>query len=162
MNVKKKFRILVIDDNKDIFQDFTKILSLNNKSDDEMDLLEQDLFGDKNNTSPKEPTFNTPDFSFQIDYASQGQQGLECVKQAINENFPFSLAFVDMRMPPGWDGIETIKHIWQVDQNIQTVICTAYSDYSWEQTVEELGLRDNLLILKNHLMLFHFASWPVL
>ncbi len=51
-------------------------------------------------------------------------------------------------MPPGWDGIETIKHIWELDKSIQIVICTAYSDYSWEETIEELGKSDNLLILK--------------
>lgn len=51
-------------------------------------------------------------------------------------------------MPPGWDGIETIKHMWEVDPDIQVVICTAYSDYSWEDTVKELGIGDNYLILK--------------
>lgn len=58
------------------------------------------------------------------------------------------MAFVDIRMPPGWDGIQTIKHIWELDSEIQIVICTAYSDYSWEDTVEQLGKKDNLLILK--------------
>ena len=51
-------------------------------------------------------------------------------------------------MPPGWDGIETIKHMWKVDPDIQVVICTAYSDYSWEETVKQLGMGDNYLILK--------------
>ena len=51
-------------------------------------------------------------------------------------------------MPPGWDGIETIKHMWKIDPDIQVVICTAYSDYSWEETVKELGMGDNYLILK--------------
>ena len=51
-------------------------------------------------------------------------------------------------MPPGWDGIETIKHIWELDRDMQIVICTAYSDYSWEETIDELGVNDNLLILK--------------
>ncbi len=51
-------------------------------------------------------------------------------------------------MPPGWDGIETIKNIWKIDKDIQIVICTAFSDYTWEETVEKLGISDNLLILK--------------
>ena len=57
-------------------------------------------------------------------------------------------AFVDIRMPPGLDGIQTIKEIWKIAPDIQTVICTAFSDYSWEQTISELGTNDNLLILK--------------
>ena len=58
------------------------------------------------------------------------------------------LAFVDMRMPPGWDGVETVKHLWEADPELQVVICTAYSDYSWEQITDALGTTDRLLILK--------------
>jgi YesN/AraC family two-component response regulator len=53
-----------------------------------------------------------------------------------------------MRMPPGWDGLKTIEHIWKVDPNVQIVICTAYSDYSWGEITERLGKSENLLILK--------------
>src|SRR5205085_8096610 len=56
--------------------------------------------------------------------------------------------FVDMRMPPGWDGLETIRAIWQADPDVQVVICSAYSDHSWDQIVGALGLNDKLLILK--------------
>jgi signal transduction histidine kinase len=51
-------------------------------------------------------------------------------------------------MPPGWDGVKTIEHIWKEDPDLQTVICTAYSDYSWEETIEKLGRSDRLLIVK--------------
>src|SRR5690606_27038348 len=64
------------------------------------------------------------------------------------EGRPFSMAFVDMRMPPGWDGIETIARIWSVDPRIQIVICTAYSDLSWGEIIERLGHNDRLLLLK--------------
>jgi light-regulated signal transduction histidine kinase (bacteriophytochrome) len=53
-----------------------------------------------------------------------------------------------MRMPPGWDGLKTIEHIWKIDSNVQIVICTAYSDYSWGEITERLGKSENLLILK--------------
>jgi signal transduction histidine kinase len=58
------------------------------------------------------------------------------------------MAFVDMRMPPGWDGVETIERLWQVDPRLQVVICTAYSDTSWEEVLDRLDARDRLLILK--------------
>ena len=58
------------------------------------------------------------------------------------------MAFVEIRMQPGWDGIETIEHIWDEDSEIQTVICTAYSDYSANEILETLGVTDRLLILK--------------
>jgi PAS domain S-box-containing protein len=58
------------------------------------------------------------------------------------------MALVDVRMPPGWDGVETIGRLWRVDPHLQAVICTAYSDYSWTDIVRRLGNSDNLLILK--------------
>ena len=53
-----------------------------------------------------------------------------------------------MRMPPGWDGLETIEQLWRVDPNLQIALCTAYSDYSWEAMAERLEFGDQLLILK--------------
>ena len=51
-------------------------------------------------------------------------------------------------MPPGWDGVETIQQIWKVDPRLQIVICTAHSDYSWDQVLGALGVEDRLLLLK--------------
>jgi diguanylate cyclase (GGDEF)-like protein len=85
---------------------------------------------------------------FVIETASQGEEGIIKIKRAIADGNPFALAFVDNRMPPGMDGIETIQQIWEIDKDIQVVICTAYSDYSWEETIKSLGLTENLLILK--------------
>jgi PAS domain S-box-containing protein len=68
--------------------------------------------------------------------------------RAVAEGRPYALAFVDVRMPPGWDGVQTVLHLWEVDRNLQVVICTAYSDYSWTDIVRELGHSDSLVILK--------------
>jgi DNA-binding LytR/AlgR family response regulator len=64
------------------------------------------------------------------------------------EQRPYALAFVDMRMPQGWDGAQTIEELWKVDPNLQVVVCTAYSDYSWEELLFRLHAHDRLLILK--------------
>ncbi|STX50289.1 sensory box protein, GGDEF family protein, LssE [Legionella busanensis] len=138
-----EFRIIIIDDNPAIHQDFIKVLATSiNKT--KLLELDKELFG---NTSTNNIQQN-PIPLFEIETAEQGQEGVEKIKLAIKEGKPFALAFVDIRMPPGWDGLETIKHIWEIDPNVQVVICTAYSDYSWEDTVQQLGLSDNLLILK--------------
>lgn len=138
INVNDRFRLLVIDDNPAIHMDFIKILKTSSTS--KLDNLSETIFGEdiKKEKFPE----------FEIDVASQGQEGVQLIQEALQKNQPYSLAFVDIRMPPGWDGIETIKHIWELDKNIQIVICTAYSDYSWEETVSHLGKTDNLLILK--------------
>jgi diguanylate cyclase (GGDEF)-like protein/PAS domain S-box-containing protein len=138
MTTTNDFRILIIDDNPAIHQDFIKILAANAIT--ELDQMGIELF------NKEKSVIALP--QFQIDTASQGQEGVKLIEEAVKLKRPYSLAFVDIRMPPGWDGVETIKHIWEIDRDIQVVICTAYSDYSWEETVAQLGERDNLLILK--------------
>ena len=58
------------------------------------------------------------------------------------------MAFVDMRMPPGWDGLKTIEHLWATDPDVQVVICSAHTDYDWTEVVERLGHSDKLLVLR--------------
>src|SRR3954470_1700865 len=136
-------RILVIDDNPAIHADIRKILTKSSAESDTT-LLEkaEALLFDKQ-AAPKEVVAD-----FDIDSAYQGQDGLEKVKVALAENRPYALAFVDVRMPPGWDGIETISRIWEIYPELQVVICTAYSDYSWEEITRKICRSDSVLILK--------------
>lgn len=134
-------RILVVDDNPAIQDDFRKILCPGvSVTVDALRGMEAELFG----TTPAE----THTVAFEMDSALQGQEALTKVKTAQAEGRPYSMAFVDIRMPPGWDGVETIAQIWKEHPEIQVVICTAYSDYSWEEIIRKLGESDNLVILK--------------
>ncbi|MCG8416992.1 MAG: ATP-binding protein [Proteobacteria bacterium] len=133
-------RLLVVDDNERIHRDIRKILAYRSAADNEVDALEEVLFGRGSTAQSSRP--------FEIDSAYQGRQGLEFVRCAAEQGQPYTLAFIDVRMPPGWDGIETTEHILRADPNIQVVICTAYSDYSWEQLSAKLGQSDRFLVLK--------------
>jgi len=137
---EKNRRVLIIDDNRAIHDDFRKILSPANATDAALDAAEAALFGDT--------TEVVSQTQFEVDSAYQGQEGLVRVAEAIEAGRPYAVAFVDVRMPPGWDGVETTGRLWEIDPNLQIVLCTAYSDYSWNEMFEELGQRDGLLILK--------------
>ncbi|HEY3914289.1 MAG TPA: PAS domain S-box protein, partial [Verrucomicrobiae bacterium] len=130
--------ILIIDDNQAIHADFRKILCLErgNKLDD----IERHLFG-----APRE-TVQPP--VFKVDSAYQGEEGLARVEAAVREGKPYCVAFVDVRMPPGWDGIETIARLWEADSDLQVILCTAYSDYSWSEMTTRLKYSDRLVVLK--------------
>jgi two-component system sensor histidine kinase/response regulator len=136
----KNLRILVIDDNRAIHEDFRKILGGARQPETDLDAMESGLFG---SVEKKDSGVQ-----FELESAFQGQDGFAMVTKAIADGRPYAMAFVDVRMPPGWDGIETIEHIWQMDPDIQVVICTAYSDYSWADMIGKLGHSDRLLILK--------------
>ena len=135
-------RIITIDDNPDILKDYRKVLLRGSEPvDEDFAAIEADLFGES--AKP-----NASKVKYDIDSASQGQQGFEMVRQSIENNHPYSCAFIDVRMPPGWDGIETVKRIWEIAPDLPVVLCTAYSDHSWEEISIQLSRTEQLLFLK--------------
>ncbi len=134
-------RVLVIDDNPAIHADVRKVLcppisaAATALAELEAELLDA-------------PAPAHPQPTYRVDSAHQGREGLELLRQAVAGDSPYAMAFVDVRMPPGWDGVETSLELWKVSPDLQIVICTAYSDYSWEEMLARLGCSDRLVILK--------------
>ena len=133
-------RVIVIDDNESIHEDFRSILGNNHSRSANLKNAKAAIFGEVSNSPVS--------INFEIDSAFQGQEGLDKIRQALKENRPYAMAFIDMRMPPGWDGIETIRNIWNEYPELEVVICTAYSDYEWDDIIDTLEQNDQLLILK--------------
>ncbi len=133
-------RILLVDDNAAIHDDFRRILVPAAKNDD-LDAEAAALFGEP-------ATVTATAAEFELDTAIQGQEALDKVVAACAAGRPYAMAFVDMRMPPGWDGVTTISKLWEVDPELHVVICTAYSDRSWEEIQAALVLRERWLVLK--------------
>jgi diguanylate cyclase (GGDEF)-like protein len=138
---EKPRRILVIDDNDAIHRDFQKTLGGAAAPSAKLSAAKAALFGEVAVQTSARPVF-------EMESALQGQEGLWKVEAAMRDGKPFNVAFVDMRMPPGWDGVQTIQRLLAADPDVQVVICTAYSDYSWDEISEKLGVTDRLLILK--------------
>lgn len=132
-------RLLIIDDNEAIHADYDKILGKDAEPDPLEQLSLEFLGQDETDKGLRE---------FELVHALQGKEGLERLQEAVAAGQTFGAAFVDMRMPPGWDGVETIEHLWEVDPHLQVVICTAYSSRNWEDITGRLGQTDRLLILK--------------
>lgn len=138
-------RVLLIDDNADMHAYFQRALEdvaagRDASGHGSLDDMESFLFG-----APA-PRGRAARFDFTSAYG--GEEGYQSVAEARREGDPYALVFVDMRMPPGWDGLETLRRIWAEDPDVQTVLCTAYMDYSWEQITSALDRSDRLLILK--------------
>ena len=137
-------RLLVIDDDAGVRHAYGEIFAQNEDRGrrDELAGLAAELFGER--AVPALP----PIPGFAVTMAPQGEAAAEVTDSALAQGSPYAVAFVDMRMPPGWDGIRTITELWKRDPRMQAVICTAYSDYSWEEIIGRLGRSDRLLILK--------------
>ena len=142
---KSDSKILIIDDNASVHSEIRRILgyaAASSKTRHALDSAHQSIFG----SSTNQEVSNAPHYI--IDSAYQGQEGYEKIKAALESHEPYSVAIVDMRMPPGWDGLETIKKIWEVTPDTQILLCSAYSDHSWNQINRVLGRTDSFLILK--------------
>ncbi len=135
-------RILLIDDHASIHDDISRIL-VPSRNAGALDAAADALFGSLGGETV--PPDAEP---FQLDSAFQGQEGCEKAARAVAAGEPYALAFVDMRMPPGWDGLTTILRLWEIDPELQVVLCTAYSDRTWSEIQATLTARDRWLVLK--------------
>lgn len=143
VNMRTNKRILLVDDNESIHRDIESILTgMSDSYDQELEELEGELFKD----SKKKNSEGALDYL--IDHAYQGEEAVEMVEKADKAGKPYALIFMDVRMPPGIDGIQTIQRIWKEHPNIEMVICTAYSDYSLDKIIDKLGRTDKLLFMK--------------
>ena len=104
-------RILVIDDEPAMHADFRAVLAGDGlaEADSNLDQLEASMFGQD---------FRQAREGFEIESAHQGIEGLELARAALAGRRPFTVAFVDMRMPPGWDGLRTVKELWRLDSRL--------------------------------------------
>ncbi len=135
---RKQSRILVIDDDQDIWKAYRLILT--------SDGLPSESSSARISRLLNEGQAEQDDPGFVLSFASQGQEGYQLVAESKDRE-PFAMAFIDIRMPPGWDGMETAVKIRQLDPEIELVVVTAYSDRSMEEIVRAVGTPDKLLFL---------------
>ncbi|MDB6038085.1 MAG: domain S-box [Verrucomicrobiales bacterium] len=138
--LEKNHRLLIVDDNEAIHADFRKILQVDANA-GKFDAAEAAVLkGTRRDRRQRA--------DFEMDFAFQGAEALQCVQRAVTAGRRYAMVFMDMRMPPGWNGLETARKIWEADPDLQVVLCTSYSDYSWDDLMKEVESPERLLILK--------------
>lgn len=135
-------RILIVDDQASLHEDYRKALGSSAPKAAALDSAKAAFFG------APDPEPSSSAIEFELTSATQGQEAHALVQAACAAGKRFAMAFVDMRMPPGWDGVETIERLWEVDADLEIVICTAFADYSFEDISKRLTRKSQLLILK--------------
>lgn len=124
-------RVLIVDDSEAIHDDFRKILPCTGQRGELNDLLDQ-VFGDQaGSTKNDDPTAKVAweSIEFELQHVYQGLHAVDAVRDAVADENPFSVVFTDVRMPPGIDGVKTARRMWQIDPNLEIVVCTAFSDH---------------------------------
>lgn len=143
--MSSSYRILITDDNSAIHEDIESILGQNQIGNQELDDLSSELFGNGENDSKSDMN---PIVSYTIEHAYSGEEAIKKVAAANAENNPYALLFMDVRMPPGMDGIVAVQKIWEKYPNTEIIICSAYSDYSWDNIIKIYGKTDKLMFLQ--------------
>jgi CheY-like chemotaxis protein len=131
-------RILVIDDVESIHDVFRKILTGHSNPKVER--------GEDADSGGRKPALNKLPI-FEIDSAFNGEEGLRLIEKSLLESNPYSLAFVDVRLGSGWDGVQTTCRIWQQYPDLNVVLCTGFSDRPWEDLVDSMGFLDRMIVL---------------
>ncbi len=139
--IADNYRILIADDLPDIHEDYRKILAPRPSA-----VISVEGAADF------APHFTLPakgaPTPFQLETVMQGEDAIQAVTRARTQGRPFAMVFLDVRMPPGIDGIETAMRLREIDPSLQIVLCTAYSDYSFTEISQRFNKSDGLLILK--------------
>jgi CheY-like chemotaxis protein len=136
-------RVLVIDDSEDIHKDFMRILSPGPAQEwEDLSRLEEALFGMDPGGSRSSKAV------FAVDSVLQGREGIAKVREAVAAGRPYDVVFLDYRMPPGWNGFETLRHLRKVAPLLPVVLCSAFSDYSMEEMRREFGEAHGLTELR--------------
>ncbi len=144
VDLSKQHRILIADDNESIHEDFEKILLQNSENGSQIPSFEEHFWGEKSakDDAPADRV------NFRVDHAYQGDEAIKMVRSASAEGFPYSLSFMEIRMPPGLNGIVTVSKIWKEFPDTEIVLCTAHSDYTLKDIISTLGMTDQLMFIR--------------
>ena len=135
-----RYRILLADDDPGILECYAEILGPEDDPDElaeSLTALDSELFGEE---SPM-----PQDIEFDLTLCRQGEDAVAAVEKALEDRQPYSVAFLDVRMPPGLDGVRTAQRIRFLDPDINIVIVTGYSDMTAKQIARKVMPLDKFL-----------------
>ena len=134
-------RVLIVDDQPDIHSDFTEML-----------MPSPDLVGasmDDLAAAFIDDTANRAFLpGFELVHAGGGKEACDIVRAARASNRPIAVAYVDIRMPPGIDGVETTRRMREIDSDIEIVLMTAYTDKPLSEIIHGMALPHKLLYIR--------------
>ena len=137
----RNYRILIVDDEAGIHSDFKDMLNPNSAQ-----ALTDQLAEALLDECSENKTFSLP--NFELLHATSGEEAYDIIRAERASNRPIAVAYVDVRMPPGIDGIEAIRRIRQIEKDIELVIMTAYTDKPLPEIVRDMELLHKVLYIR--------------
>lgn len=135
-------RILVVDDEPEVLEAYKRVFTdIVASPADELHLLATELFETETTAAPSQTTIAA------IDLCRQGEEAVQKIQTTRGEQSYYPVAFIDIRMPPGIDGLETAKRLRYLSPDISIVVVTGYSDYPPQEIAQEVGSTDRFYYL---------------
>ena len=150
-------RILIVDDELAVRESYRLILesAAPSATRGALDQMRSQLFRKTDTTRPEATAGASagalPAAHFELTFCSNAEMAVATVATALKEERPFAIAFIDMRMPPGPDGVWAAGRIRDLDGEIEIVICTAFSDLDAATIRERVPPEDKLFYLEKPL-----------
>ena len=143
MELKKhwNYRVLIVDDEAGIHSDFKDMLNPNRRQ-----TLTDELAETLLDEVSENKTFFLP--NFELLHARSGEEAYDIICAGKASDRPIAVAYIDVRMPPGIDGVEAIRRIRQIEKDIELVIMTAYTDKPLPEIVRDMELLHKLLYIR--------------
>ena len=135
------YRVLIVDDEAGIHRDFRDMLNPKHRKRLTAEIAETFL-----DRGPQKKSFVLP--NFELLHATSGDEGHDIIRAGKASNCPIAVAYIDVRMPPGIDGVEAIRRIRQIEKDIEVVIMTAYTDKPLPEIVRDMKLLNKLLYIR--------------
>ena len=135
------YRVLIVDDEDGIHSDFRDMLNPPTGQ-----LLTDQLAESLLDVEGTHKAAFLP--NFQLLHADSGEKACQMIRDAKQSNQPIAVAYIDVRMPPGIDGVEAIRQIREIDKDIELVIMTAYTDKPLPEIIHDMELLHKLLYIR--------------
>jgi CheY-like chemotaxis protein len=115
-------RVLIADDDEHILECYREAFGESEATDymKALNILDAELFDviEDSNAAPV----------FEVVSCNQGNDAIDLAEKATNEGHPFDVVILDVRMPPGIDGVEAGSQIRKMDPEVEIVFVTGFSD----------------------------------
>jgi diguanylate cyclase len=123
-------RVLVVDDEAEVRDAYRQILTDSEANQELAGFreLRSRLFNKSEGAPGSARPARRTTTSFDAVFCEQAEAAVAAVREALKANQPFAVVFLDVRMPPGQDGVWAAAQIRELDPEVEIVVCTAYSD----------------------------------
>lgn len=126
-NGQEYIKVLIADDDEYVLDCYKEAFSDEEPTNHmrALDALAAELF------DPERDIVDKPRFA--IVACNQGDDAISLAQAAAEAGEPFDVVILDVRMPPGIDGVEAGSRIRDLDPEVEIVFVTGYSDMPLEE-----------------------------